>query len=207
MTVKSKRLLNLLVAVVFTSAMSTAPVVATDNLNARWYPYSANGYQSWILWHFGTSFPTNSSMRTYVSNGRLTWNNAHRQLWFSWDQNASPKVNVTYEDLLWPNQDALAIGMTLRCGGGYTAYICSGSIAVNSTPGNWKHWYGQTTLACPYVDLESTAAHEWGHIVSLTHTNQSSDDVMYPNIPCGTMSKRDLTSHDLASISALYPAH
>ncbi|PZR60595.1 MAG: hypothetical protein DLM71_10535, partial [Chloroflexi bacterium] len=67
--------------------------------------------------------------------------------------------------------------------------------------------YGQTTLACPYVDLQSTAAQEWGHVVSLNHTNQSTRDVMYPTIPCGSTSKRNLTSHDLASISALYPAH
>jgi hypothetical protein len=95
-----------------------------------------------------------------VSGGRSEWNNVGTELWYHWNQSSSNEdFDVRCEDLLFPNGDALAIATYSLCPGGL--YICSGRITINTTPGPWVHNYGQATLACPHVDLWSTAAHEF----------------------------------------------
>lgn len=177
--------------------------LASDNINKKWAPNVVSSYDYWINFKMASNVPT-GNFRTYVSNGRFEWNNVNRELWFSWEQSASsPKIVVSYEDLVFPNGDALAIGIVYSCG---SQWICTGTIAFNTTPNGWSHWYGSGSLTCPKVDLHSTAAHEFGHLVSLWHSNQTAD-TMWPTLPCGDTSKRSLTNHDKQGIQYFYPQH
>jgi len=195
-------------AAVMAALLVWQPVAATDNISQKWRFWSVNGYDYWIVWRFDSGFPSNSTMRNYVSNGRFEWNDVGRELWFSWNQSASdPFVWVRYNDLWWPFNGALAVAVKQNCY--HSAYICSADITFNKTiDGGWQHWYGQPGFTCDnkYVDIWSTAAHEFGHLVSLNHSPQTAD-TMYATIECATTNKRSLTTHDKDGIKQLYPAH
>lgn len=204
--------LRFLVAAVV--AISVAqPVVASHNTSFKWASYSLSGYDNYVKWKFHSSFPTNSSFRTYVSNGRKEWNNVNRELHFAWLQAWSdPHVRVTWSDLWWPNDQFLAIA-NARTGWSHIdgqTRILDGEVVFNSSPkGGEKHWYGQTASpSCnqKYYDAWATAAHEFGHLVALDHSDRGAD-TMATNLDCGTLEKRSLTSHDKDGIKALYPAN
>ncbi len=64
---------------------------------------------------------------------------------------------------------------------------------------NWITWQFDSSFP-------TTAAHEFGHLVALHHSDREAD-TMWPFLPCGTLSKRSLEPHDKDGIRALYPAH
>ncbi len=187
--------------------LSAQLALATNNVDRKWLKDQAHGVDHYIETKFDSGFPSNSTMRDYVKNGRSEWNNVGRQLFFAWNQSStSARVLVRYNDLWWPYDDKLAVASYSICY--HTQWICNGEITFNKTiSGGWQHWYGQGTLNCAnkYVDLWSTSAHEFGHLVALHHSNQSAD-TMYASIPCGSTSKRSLTTHDKDGIKYWYAA-
>lgn len=65
-------------------------------------------------------------------------------------------------------------------------------------------WYaGAGDPSFGSFDLGSTAVHELGHAVGLSHTSSTPEQIMYPSIAPGT-NRRDKRSGDLAGIAALY---
>ncbi len=196
------------VALVLAGSLSSSVAVASDNVYIKWTNNSYGGYSNWITWQFDSSFPTGSAIRSYVSSGRYEWNDVERQLWFSWNQATSdPFAVVKWSDLWWPNSDKMAVANVV---GNASGRIVDAEIIFNSSPDHdWKHWYGQTSSpSCrvKYIDIHTTAAHEFGHLVALHHSDREAD-TMWPFLPCGTLSKRSLEPHDKDGIRALYPAH
>ena len=207
------RFLAALLVALLAAQLFALPVGASHNTSLKWATLREGGYDNYVRWKFHSSFPTTTAMRTYVSNGRKEWNNVNRQLHFSWFQaDSSPRVIVTWSDMWWPNSGYLAIANE-STGWAHLdeeTRILSAEIVFNSSPDDgWQHWYGQTTspsCAQKYADMWSTATHEFGHLVSLEHSNLAAD-TMAPTIPCGSTEKRSLTLHDRDGIRALYPAH
>ncbi len=205
---RTPQLLRRLIAIPAASlliAATVAPTSATDNVNLPWEPRPANGYDHWVTWAWDTTTPQPQGLRDYIINGRMEWNNVGRELYFAYDPFSSIvslDIRVGYEDLLWPHQDMLAIAQYWY----FNGQITQGKILFNTTPGDYQHWYGQAPLACNYVDAWSTAAHEFGHLVSLNHSGTDAD-TMYPLIWCGDTSDRSLTTHDQDGIKQFYPAH
>lgn len=183
-------------------AATVSPAIATDNVVRGWTSQPANGYDHWVRWGWDPVQPEPQAFRDYIWNGTIEWNKVGRELYFAYDSGSSQDILVSYEDLLAPNQDMLAIASYMY----WNEEIIDGKIAFNRTPGDYEHWYGQAPLACNYVDAWSTAAHEFGHLVALNHSGPA-DDTMHPFLWCGDTSQRTLTTHDMDGIRALYPAN
>ncbi len=193
---------SLLVVALATAAFPRA-AQATDNTQAKWIDLPANGYQHWVVWKFDSGFPTDASMRGYIQYGGIEWNLVNRELQFKKNQSSSEwRVILRYNDLWWPISDKLAVAQVGWCGD----RICAGEITFNKNPNGWKHYWGQAPLVCPYVDIWSTSAHEFGHLVQMGHSSPP-EDTMYADIPCGGTAKRSLTPHDKAGIQEMYAGH
>lgn len=179
---------------------SVAPTLASDNTNASWKSDPFGVYANFIRFAYHASVP--ASFKPRILDGSNTWNNEGRELFF---QNGNGnEITITYEDLLFPNGDALAISMTYA--GACFPKICTGSMAFNTSPGNYTFYTGTGTPngGANQVDLWSVAAHEWGHQVSLTHSSNSAD-TMWGTTTAGDTKQRTLTTHDRQGINALYP--
>lgn len=191
------------------AATIVVPAIATNNLNASWKDVPSGAYQNYIRYYFHSSVPTSpTSFRTRIVNGAATWNSAQRELFFSQGTSSNKLITITYEDLAFPNGDALAISMTFA--GACLGDICTGSMAYNSTPSIFHFYTGTSTpnRNNNEVDLWSVAAHEFGHQVSLTHPGLATTfefNTMYEEIDVGTIYARDRHSHDTEGINALYP--
>lgn len=202
------RLAGRLFAIGMIALLSSQPALASDNVRMKWVRVPANGYDHYIIWKFHKDFPENSAMRNYVSYGRNRWNEVDRELWFSWQQSSSDwLVRVKWSDLWWPNSGYLAIANVIANADGR---VVEAEIIFNSAPDNGlQHWYGQTDWpSCSenYYDIYATAAHEFGHVVALDHSGVDAD-TMHSLLPCGSLEKRSLTTHDKDGIRALYPPH
>ncbi len=160
--------------------VAAVPASASDNLNASWKAVPVSPYQNYIRYWYHSSVP--SSFKPRIFDGRQAWNNVGRELYFATGTSSDGLIKITYEDLLFPNGDALAISMTYA--GACFPKICTGSIAYNSTPGSFTFYTGTGSPngANNEIDLWSVAAHEWGHQVSLTHSSQSAD-TMWVGVP------------------------
>ncbi len=176
------------------------PARAAHNLNASWKDVPVAPYQNYIRYLYHSSVP--APFKPRILDGRRVWNEVGRELYFQVAA-SNHLITITYEDLWFPNGDALAISMTFA--GPCFPRICTGSIAYNTTPSNFLFYTGTGSPngANNEVDLWSVAAHEWGHQVSLTHSGYLGD-TMHGTITAGDISKRDLKPHDEDGIRALY---
>lgn len=201
------RALRALLVALLIAAVAGAPVSASNN-RSKWQQKPYGVYLHYIGYDFLSSVPT-GAWRSRIVEGANTWNAEGRELYFANVSTTSPHDynDITYEDLAFPNGDALAIATPIS----WLGEIYTGAIAFNTTPYHSSCgaivWYtGTATTGLPpcSADLRSVAVHEFGHLVMLAHSSISAD-VMYSTIPIsGT--KRSLGTHDRDMIRWMYPA-
>lgn len=188
---------------------SIGNVVATDHQLNRWQSKPYAGYNHYIGYHFDSSFPTSTAWRDRMKNGAAKWNAVGTELFFAnvSDSSSRDYMDLRYEDLLFPNGDKNGITTMYSIFG----EVYGGNIAINSSPDccgcgglSWYTGTGTSLPACS-TDLYWTAIHEFGHAVMIGHSSRSSDtaDIMWPSVSVST-AKRTLTSHDRATIDAMY---
>lgn len=188
------------------------PVAAVHNANAKWVDQPENGAQNNIHYQLRNNWPGGNAglQAKSVSVGRDEWNEQIRELNYCWCGWGTIRVDVTYEDLMWPNQNALGVAV-------YETYwlgnLNTGNVILNSWPDWWAQantkWFwadDEVDLAPPgKYDARSLAAHEFGHLVVLSrdfHTDRP--DVMHCCFADGE-ERFQLSAHDKAGIVALYP--
>lgn len=113
-----------------------------------------------------------------------------------WVANA---VIVKWDDLLAPFNDDWAL---VTCN---IPSISNCALNVNSSPdiAGFQSWYlGTGAPTGSQIDW-SMIIHEFGHTVNLNRTTQCTCDRMWPYQNLGEV-KRNLTSHDIGSIRAMY---
>jgi MYXO-CTERM domain-containing protein len=80
-----------------------------------------------------------------------------------------------------------------------TGRLIDADIAVNTAAFTWS-----TDGAAGRYDLTSALAHEMGHLVGLAHSVAETGATMYPSMPMGDTTKRDLHADDIAGYQFLY---
>ncbi len=187
----------------------STPVLATDNLDRTWDPQQYGIYNYSPCMTYESDFPSSSptgNPRSRVSEGRNKWNLVGRELYFRTATGCEKWIHANWNDNLVPFNDDWAFVSNDQWGA-----ISNSDVNFNASPdkpggGSYPwYWGSATTTPSGYIDGISVAAHEFGHSVALGHTGQCTCDVMYNFIDLGK-NRRSLTSHDRASISALYAA-
>lgn len=188
-------------------AFLTQPVVATDNTDRKWDPQQFGIYNYSPCMTFESDFPNSTSTgnaRSRVAEGRNKWN-IGRELYFRTQSGCDKWIHANWNDNLFPFNDDWAFVSNDQWGD-----ISNSDVNYNASPddghGGYYQWYwGIGTPPSNLLDSLSITTHEFGHSVALGHTQQCTCDVMYPYINPG-QTRRNLSSHDRASISAMYAA-
>lgn len=126
-----------------------------------------------------------------------------RELYFRYATGCNKNAQVKWDDLLVPFNDDWAFVSNDQFGD-----ITDSTVNFNASPdkaggGTWPWYWGLNATPAGFVDGRSVAVHEFGHAVALGHTTQCSCDVMWAYLNPGQY-RRALSSHDRASISAMY---
>lgn len=186
-------------------------MAATNNTSYKWVDNSVGVYRHYIYYQFMSSWPGGASgtQAAAVTRGAGAWNAQGRELYFAKTTAGSSvaRIDISYEDLAWPNTSALAVMMVETFS--WDVKMMEANIAFNSQPDGYPahtlwYWGTSTTVPSGKFDAQSVAAHEFGHCVSLNHSGASAD-TMYASIPIQNSSKRTLTTHDADGIKVMYP--
>lgn len=163
----------------------------------RNYPYS--GYANMVWWDFD-GFPTNSSYRLRVEGGAYNWNLAKANLHFSRPPVYQWNVHVAWTDITFPFADN-ALGMTIVQGCLTPPdRLCLATLWLDSQ----TNWYAGTgTPGGTQYDMQSVAAHEWGHVVQMLHEFSNSSYLLYPTISAG-QKKRCPVAHERDNVRTMY---
>jgi hypothetical protein len=153
--------------------------------------YVYNGY----YWHSGyaqiskaSTIP--SSWATSLNNGASVWTNAGADFHFSWLTSSTSRLY--YSSLGVDGAPA----STIETFSGTSMTKCK--TYFNSD----KQW--STSGESNKIDVQSVAAHEFGHWLSLNHSTNP-DATMYMYVYRGDIKMRDLHSDDIAGIRSIYP--
>lgn len=191
-----------LIVLVIAFVLGTSPATATNNLGIRWIDYQVGDRGNYIPYVTGSNI--GATAVAAISIGRDRWNAQNRELNFARDGSRPKRIDVTYEDSMWPCDAALACTWDETYS--WDRKLMQANIVFNSWPSGWAQahtrWYwGTGTPGGSQYDGISVAVHEFGHAVSLTHT--AAPDVMAPSIANGT-TRRNLSTHDINGIRAQY---
>jgi predicted Zn-dependent protease len=174
-----------------------------DNADQKWKKVVSGSFDWYIRHYFQPGFPS-TAFKSRVTEGSTKWGQVGRDFWFASTTNGAIRVmDITYEDLLWPNGDSWAIETNWKQFG--CCEIFYAIISFNSTPQGFGWYTGTGTPGPNQGDVISIATHEFGHAVALNHSSASAD-VMWQYINAGQV-KRTLTAHDKDGISWFYPVH
>jgi hypothetical protein len=171
-----RRKLKAVVALFIATLLVPAELLATDNLGFHWVPQQWSIYNYSPCYVFESDFPTGAA-RSRVSDARMKWNNTNTEFW---------------------------IGLRTPC-----TYPSMKSIIVKWddlwAPFN-ENW---AFVTCNFPSISNCALNvnsspDVAGFQHLNHTTQCTCDRMWPYQNLGEV-KRNLTSHDVASIRAMYP--
>lgn len=187
---------------VLAGLLASQPLAATDNTDRKWDKQQYGIYDYSPCYYYESDFPTGDA-RNRVSDARANWNNAGRELYFRYATGCAKAIYVKWDHLQWPFNDDYAFVENDHWGD-----ISSSRVNFNASPdksggGTYSWYWGTGTVPRDRIDGWSVALHEFGHVVALGHTKQSTSDVMYPYLKVGQM-RRSRTAHDYQSISKLY---
>jgi hypothetical protein len=183
--------------------LTALPVGATHNIEARRWDRQASGIYNYApKYYFDADVP--SACRQAFRNGAAKWNARNRELRYVEGAGATVYIRVRYQDLAWPWNDDLAFS-ELDAVTDITWQKINFNNNVDRPNGSrWFPYCGTGTPASDEYDFWSLSIHELGHNQIQNHTSSTSD-IMYPTF-CNGCTKRNLSSHDIASFNLLYPA-
>jgi hypothetical protein len=141
-----------------------------------------------------------------VQKAAATWSNAGAKFAFSYGGTTTTYTATNPETdgvncISWSS--AFDDGDTTLAETTYWYYVPSGNIYECDCVFNDKHtWSTAATTPGGQFDVESVMLHEFGHFLSLDHSEVSAA-VMWPTIAAGVQ-KRTLSADDIAGIIAIY---
>jgi hypothetical protein len=142
-----------------------------------------------VYYSVDSSVPSDWS--SSIIAGHSAWNNVYSGFYFH--KNSASSNKIYYRSL--GSYSTLAVTTVSSSGGiinGCTVDFNSDLGALWSTSGDLFHY-----------DVQSVAAHEFGHWLSLGHSSNW-DATMYYRTPIGETKKRTLHSDDIAGIESIY---
>lgn len=198
--------------------VSSRPALAFDLGPTKWCANPVGDRANDIPYQLVNNWPGGNSgdQAQAVSLGRDQWNRQNRELNYHWTGSVQPWVAVKYENLLFPNQDALAVAITHTWG---PNCLLQADIIFNHDP-DW--WWGAAGALWFWADdwfdhppgdkwdARSLASHEFGHLVMLDHVPGSGSyferdsAVMYGYFDSG-VERWVLRQDDKNGLNAWYP--
>lgn len=184
---------------------SATPVAATHNLNTRkWQPQQSGIYNYAPRFYFNTDVPSNC--RSRFRDAATRWNNVGRELRYLEGSGYTVYIEVKYQDLAFPWNDDLAFS-ELDAFTAITWQKINFNNNVDRPDGSRWFPYCSSSTGTPAsdeYDFQGVALHELGHNQIQNHTSNTAD-IMYPSFANGD-AKHTLSTHDIDSFKALYPA-
>ena len=163
-----------------------------------------------VWWRFDDGFPA-GAYQTRVSEARFNWNKANSHLYFYWDQSATvgpqSNVSVRWIDITTPIPDnTLGLAFLQGCPVPQDRN-CYGTINIDKYAAGYAWYTGTiTTVPAQQFDLETLAAHEWGHLLQFSHDTSSSSYVMDAPLDFA-FQNRCPNNHEVSTLRSMYGAH
>ena len=171
-------------------ATASLVLLAVLPVSARAYSYSGYRWSNNVNYvRYDASVPSSWQSSNALSNGRRVWNEAGSPFRLNYSSSSGNVVRAGYYgDTGW-------LGLTRIWTDG------AGRIAKAETKFNRTyHW--STSGAAGYYDVQSVAAHEFGHWLQLKHSYYPT--TMYTSAGKGETYMRSLHSDDIAGINQAY---
>ena len=141
-----------------------------------------------------------------VKAGLATWASAmpNVDLEVEVGNTATARSTITVIDHDWPYDDGV-MAVTLLKVDYANNRIVEADIVFNAAQNRFKVLPADSKRGGPFADVQNTITHELGHAIGLQHEDEASDAVMFPMAYAGEVSKRALSSDEIAGLDALYP--
>ena len=172
-------------------------IIFLVNITAPASAYSYSGYKwggNYVVPKLDSSIP--SSWSSAIKAGSTAWNNAGAAFTFKWGM-----ATTTDNRIYCINAGATYLGRSIpnHTGNYNTRYVTYFN--------TYYPWSTASSGESGKYDVQSVAAHEFGHWLTLYDLYDSGDSekTMYEWTSSNEIKKRTLTSDDIAGINHIYP--